>query len=127
MSNKAIAVCGSAVIIGLIVGYLFIPARRAEWNTIQYNVQKADDSSRYSVRKQVEDTCRAMITSYEADCITYEQYKGSENEEKQSWAEQAKIRANKTAAAYNNYILKNSFIWQDNIPDDIREALEYIE
>lgn len=37
------------------------------------------------------------------------------------------MRANKTAVSYNNYILKNSFIWSDNVPEDIREELDIIE
>lgn len=68
-----------------------------------------------------------MIASYESDKLMYEQYKDSDNQEKQSWAEQAKIRANKTASTYNNYILKNSFLWGDNIPKDILEELQYLE
>lgn len=64
-----------------------------------------------------------MQASYESDRLTYEQYKDSDNEEKQSWAEQAKMRANKTAATYNSYILENSFVWKDAVPDDIRIEL----
>lgn len=74
-----------------------------------------------------EDTCRAMMSSYETDKLTYEQYINSDNDEKKSWAEQAKMRANKTASTYNNYIPKNSFVWEDNIPSDINYRLEYIE
>lgn len=40
---------------------------------------------------------------------------------------QAKIRANSTAISYNEYILKNSFLWADNIPEDIKSKLEIIE
>lgn len=68
-----------------------------------------------------------MVTSYEADKFTYEQYKDSDNEEEQSWAEQAKMRANRTAASYNNYILENSYVWEDNIPSDIKTKLDYID
>ena len=68
-----------------------------------------------------------MISSYNADALTYEQYKDSENEEKMGWAEQAKMRANKTASTYNNYVLKNSYVWEGNIPADIKGQLEYIE
>jgi hypothetical protein len=67
-----------------------------------------------------------MIAQYEADKLKYEQYKDSDNEEKQSWAENAKMRANDTAAAYNNYILKNSYVWEDNVPADIKTKLDYI-
>ena len=97
------------------------PKGRAAWNTWWYDVQKADDVTNYETLKKVEDTCRAMIASYESDKLTYEQYKNSDNEEKQGWAEQAKMRANKTAVEYNTYV------WKDNSPTDIYTKLEIIE
>ena len=103
------------------------PSGRAMFNKWNYEVQKADDATNYKTLKKVEDTCRAMISSYESDKLTYEQYKDSDNEEKQSWAEQAKMRANKTAATYNNYITENSFVWRSNIPSDIYMKIEYLE
>lgn len=99
------------------------PAGRGMINTYFFGVQKVDDRTNYETIKKVEDTCRSMIASYETDKLTYEQYKNSESEEKQSWAEQAKMRANKTANSYNEYILKNSFVWKENIPQDIRSEL----
>lgn len=103
------------------------PAIRAIRNRYNYAVQKADDATNYKTLKEVEDSCRAMIASYEADKLVYEQYKNSELEDAWKWAEQAKMRANKTAAHYNEYIRKNSFVWADNVPDDIDERLEYVE
>lgn len=47
--------------------------------------------------------------------------------QQRSWADQAKMRANRTAANYNNYILKNSYVWSGNIPDDIMSELKPIE
>ena len=99
------------------------PVDRYIWNKIEYATQKVDDSTSYKTQKQVEDTCRATIVSYEADKLTWEQYKDSESAEQRSWADAAKLRANKTAVAYNEYILKNSYIFNGNIPDDIREEL----
>lgn len=96
------------------------------WNSWFGLVQKADDATNYQTRKQVEDTCRAMIASYESDKLVFEQYKDSDNEEKRSWAEQAKMRANKTASSYNNYVLENSFVWEGNVPKDIDDKLPYI-
>lgn len=96
-------------------------------NKVDYIDQKIDDATRYETKKKVEDTCHVMISSYESDKMTYEQYKDSDNEEKQSWAEQAKMRANKTASSYNNYILENSFVWSGNVPEDIKQTLDYIE
>ena len=96
-------------------------------NKVEYARQKVDDTTNYQTIKKVEDTCRAMISSYESDKLTYEQYKDSDKEEKQSWADQAKMRANRTAQTYNNYILKNSFVWKNNVPADILLKLLIIE
>lgn len=96
-------------------------------NKYDFLAQKVDDATNYESIKKVEDTCRAMIASYTADKLRYETYAASDSAEKQNWAEQAKIRANTTAAKYNEYFLKNSFIWKDNIPEDIAKELPYIE
>lgn len=96
-------------------------------NKVDYIDQKIDDRTNYATMKKVEDTCRAMIASYNTDKQTYLQYKDSDNEEKQGWGEQAKMRANKTANTYNEYILKNSFVWEGNIPSDISRTLYIVE
>lgn len=112
--------------IGVPVFFNATPMGKAMWNNWFFAVQKADDATRYSTRKEVEDKCRSMIASYTSDQKTYELYKDSESEEKQSWAEQAQMRANKTAASYNEYVLKNSFVWDGNIPADILSTLPYL-
>lgn len=129
MREKVIYVVAAVLIIFIIGITVFFntPTGRGIINTYFYNMQKVDDSTNYYTMKEVEDTCRAMIASYNTDRLTYEQYRDSDSEEKQSWAEQAKMRANKTASSYNNYILKNSYVWSGNIPEDIKEELEYIE
>ena len=124
--SKAAGLFAIVLIIGLIIFYI-TPSGRGAINNYFFKVQKIDDVTNYNTIKKVEDTCRAMISSYETDKLTYLQYKDSTNEEKQSWAEQAKMRANKAANSYNNYILKNSFIWEDNIPEDIDIELKLIE
>lgn len=116
----------SIFLIGVIIFFGFTPGGRSIWNTYTYSLQKADENQ-YETRKMVEDTARAMIASYKSDVTTYNQYKDSDNEEKQSWAEQAKMRANRTANSYNEYILKNSYVWEDNIPSDIDYSLPIIE
>ena len=103
------------------------PVDRYIQNKIDYATQKVDDATSYKTRKQVEDTCRATIVSYEADKLTWEQYKDSESAEQRSWADAAKLRANKAAVTYNEYILKNSYVFNGNIPDDIREELTILE
>ena len=96
-------------------------------NKVDYIDQKIDDATRYETRKTVEDSCRAMVASYEADKLTWEQYKDSDNDEESSWANQAKMRANRTASNYNNYVLKNSYVWDGNVPADIRAELPMVE
>ena len=86
-------------------------------------IEKVD----YNKLKLVEDTCRSMVASYESDKLVYEQYKDSNKAEEKSWAEQAKMRANKTASSYNNYVLENSYIWSHNVPADIQNRLAYIK
>lgn len=115
------------VVVVLPIFFGATPVGRAMWNNWFHDVQVADDATNYETIKKVEDTCRAMIASYNSDRLTYEQYKDSDNEEKQSWAEQAKMRANKTASTYNNYILENEYIWKGNVPSDIRYRLEYLD
>ncbi len=117
-------------ILAVIAGALFFsvtPSGRETWNTWFHAVQKADDRTSYETRKSVEDSCRAMIASYQSDNLTYEQYSNDASETKQEWAAQAKMRANRTALTYNEYILKNSYVWADNIPDDIKTELAIIE
>lgn len=105
----------------------FIPSGRAFFNNWEHEVQKVDDATRYETRKQVEDTCRATIVSYEADRLMWEQYKDSESAEQRSWAEAAKLRANKAAITYNEYFLKNSYVFEGNVPADIRTELPILE
>ena len=123
--KRTLAIIG--ICLALFAVFLLTPLGRIIGNHWIFQVQKADDATNYKTLKEVEDTCRAMIASYEADKLIFEQYNSSDNEEKQSWAEQAKMRANRTATQYNEYIRKNSFVWAGNVPDDIDERLEYVE
>ena len=127
MSEKGIRLLAAimALIAALAIWYM-TPTGRAVMNLYGYEVQKTDDATSYKTRKEVEDTCRALIASYTSDTLTYEQYKDCDSKEKQSWAEQARMRANKTAASYNEFIMKNSFVWKGNIPKDIKSELPYI-
>lgn len=118
---------GKFVVLAVVLTMLGCLAAVAVNNGYDFLARKIDDRTNYDTLKEVEDTCRAMIVSYTADKMRYETYAASDSEEKQGWAEQAKIRANTTAAKYNEYFLKNSFVWKDNIPDDIAAELPYIE
>lgn len=114
------------LIVGIALFFSCTPSGKYLWNSWFHDVQKADDISNYDTRKQVEDTCRAMISSYTADKLIYEQYKDSTIEEQRSWADQAKMRANQTAATYNNYVLANGYVWRGNVPSDISGQLTYL-
>lgn len=116
------------VFIGLLFSGFFIDLASTYFgNRGEFAIQKVDDATNYETIQEVENTARGMISSYEADKNTYMQYKESEDEEEQSWGEQAKMRANRTASSYNNYILKNSFVWEGNVPEDIKTELPLIQ
>lgn len=120
------AVIGTIVI--LFLGYItFFPGGRAMLNSYDNIMKKVDDRTTYEIRKKVEDTARASIASYKTDKATYEMYKDSDDKEKQSWAEQAKMRANKTANIFNEYMRKNSYVFDGNIPSDIDYQLELLK
>lgn len=128
MDNKYSWIGAAAVILlALLIGYYVSPSVRAWVNTRNAEIQKINDATRYETRKKVEDTCRAMMASYEADKLTWEQHKGSDSEEKRGWADQAQMRANRTAATYNEYVLKNSYVWEGNVPKDIRDRLDTLK
>ena len=126
-ASKVIVAVVSTILILAMLFFAFVPSGRAIWNSYQHTMHKVDDATLYQTRKKVEDSCRAMISSYTSDILTYDQYKDSTDTEKQGWAEQAKMRANKTAASYNEYVLKNSYVWEGNAPNDIRKQLGYIK
>ena len=115
------------LLLGIVIYFTCVPSGVESWNNWHHNVQDADDRTNYETLKQVEDTCRAMIASYNSDKLTYQQYKDSDKTNEQEWAAQAKMRANTTASTYNNYIIKNKHVWKDAVPDDIYTTLEYIE
>ena len=114
----------------LLLGLLYFtvtPSGKRIWNDWFHEVQEADDDTNYKTKKEVENTCRAMIASYNSDKLKYEQYRTSEKENEKEWAEQAKMRANNTASTYNNYITQNNYVWKNNIPSDIFTTLEYLK
>lgn len=123
---KGLVIVG-AILLAVAVFWFATPAGVSIHNNWMHSVKKADDATNYNTLKEVEDTCRGMISSYKSDKVIYDQYKDSEDKEEQSWAANAKIRANQTAIKYNEYYLKNSYIWEDNIPSDINTTLEVLE
>ena len=111
------------VVVGLFIYYFATPGGRRDLNVRQEQFIVADNETKYTTKKMVEDTARSMIVSYQGDKLYWEQYKDSTNAKEQEWAGQAKFRANKTAILFNEYVLKNSRVWDNNIPKDISEKL----
>lgn len=115
-----------ATVLAVVGTFAVFPVWRQFINEYNYGIHKIDDATRYDTRKTVEDSCRAMQASYESDKQVWLQYRDHENEEKRGWADAALIRANKTAATYNQYVLKNSYVWEGNVPADIQSELPYL-
>lgn len=124
--NKIWTVVLSVLATILVVAILFFTATstgREMWNNYTHGLKKADEVS-YETRKTVEDTARSYISSYNADVAIYNMYAESEDTEKREYAESARMRAIRTATAYNEYIMKNSYVWKDNVPSDIYKKLD---
>lgn len=125
VKKKLAAVLAPLIVLSsLLTGCAEVVGGFNEWS---HEIRKTDDATRYSTRKKVEDTCRATIVSYQSDRLTWEQYKDSDSKEQRGWADAAKIRANKAAVTYNEYFLKNSYVFEGNVPGDILETLPLIE
>ena len=99
------------------------PSGRKFLNKWEYGLKKADEQS-YESQKQVEDTLRAYLASYEVDKTTYLAYKDSTDKYESALAKSAKARLIETATYYNEYFSKNSFIWKGNKPSDLPDKLE---
>lgn len=125
--KKALVVISTILFIVAVVFFCFTPSGTIISNNWFHAIQKADDNTNYYTLKKVEDTCRSMMASYDSDRLMFEQYANSVNPKEQEWAQQAKIRANKTASSYNNFILKNSYVWKGNVPKDICAELDYLK
>ena len=113
--------------IGIVILYILIliPLILGLFVKYDFKLRKIEEES-YKNKQTVEETARNMIAQYESDRLTYEQYKDNVKDKYQDLAESAKTRANNTAIKYNEYMLKNEYIWKDNIPKDIYYKLEII-
>ena len=114
------------ILVLVVVSFLTKPWSVFVHNKYEGLIKEVDSATNWETLHEVEDSCRAMMSNYQADALTYQQYCNSEIVEHRSWAEQARMRANRTAAQYNEYILKNNYVWKYGIPDDIEHELPYI-
>lgn len=115
------------IAIGIVLAFLATPAGVVLVNSYNSNMQRADDLTNYKTKKEVEDSCRALMVSYQNDRLIWEQYKDSKKPEEITWANSAKMRANKAAVTYNEYFLKNRYVFKNNIPEDLGEELEILK
>lgn len=125
-AGKIVIAVVAVLIVGLIIFSVWANCTESGIRTLEEyksSLHKAYDDTSYETRKKVEDTCRAYMSQYKTDVDRYNLYKDNEDPEKQTWAEESYMRACETANTYNEYILKNSYVWKNNIPTDIAESL----
>lgn len=118
------------LLVGVLVallGIVFVPSIRADFNLYRNEMKRTDDRTTYEARKRVEDEARSLVASYNNDKLRYEQYKASTDKTHLEWAEQAKMRANQAATTFNEFVLKNSYVFEGNIPADINFQLPILE
>lgn len=126
-SRKILLIASANIFILNIIFFSLTPGGRSIMNKWERSLIEADLDTNYQDTKMIEDTLRSYAASYEADKITYETYKDLDDQVSKDAAIAAKIRANRTAASYNEFYLKNSHIWKDRVPDDIKSNLEYLK
>ena len=108
---------GVSAVLGLVILALliiFMPNIIRSCNSWNERNIEADYDTNWEKQKEIEDTLRSYMASYNADKITFDTASNPETREA------AMIRANRTAAVYNEYYLKNSHIWKDRVPSDIK-------
>ena len=129
MNKSSVFLWGAITALCLFLAFwgLFTVSGRSCFNKYDAELMDTDYNTNYKSTREIEETLRSYVASYEADKVIYETNKDSENKENIALANAAKNRANRTAATYNQFYLKNSYIWEDNIPKDIRSELEYLE
>ena len=75
-------------------------------------------------KETVEENLLSLIDLYRENFIIFSENKSINND----IAEKARIRAKLTAKYYNEYIKKNSYLWEDNeLPEEIVNSLTIIE
>ena len=128
-SKIKIIICILSISILLSILFWIVATPDGIKTTNEYIAQLKDTeyNTDYNTAREIEETLRSYIASYEADKIIYETNKDNTDKESIVLANAAKSRVNRTAATYNKFYLKNSYIWKSNIPNDISSELEYIK
>lgn len=126
-TNKVLIIASGVLVIALIMLITIgvVMDKSGVFDALLGQTQKVTMiQDRIEKQKSIEDTCRAMIASYNIDKQMYQAYSTSHDPDRLSWGEQARLRANATAAQYNEYLLKNIYIFEGDTPDDIEQVLE---
>ena len=107
----------------------YVPSGIEWWTEYQATRDKAGEDT-YENKKQVEDEARALIVSYESNLMQYteaiDQCAANSESAYCSMAITYKTRTNNAAIRFNEYMLLNTFVWEENIPDDIDTELPLI-
>lgn len=116
--------------VGGSLAYSLSPSFRTWVNEFQFRRDVVDAETDYTNRKGVEDQARAMLANYNYAMQEYNSYKeflGTDDKARAQRALDAKSNANKTVAAYNEYLTKNNYVFKGNLPSDIPSFLPYVE
>lgn len=117
------------ILIGLFAAlalYFARPAIVAFTNKEDAKVIEAHNKTSAKVKKQVEDTARAHMATYTSDKLAYENIKNSKDPDDKYIARSYLTRMNTSASIFNEYMRKNSHVWEGNIPSDIDIELPYV-
>lgn len=114
------------IVFALTALYFARPSIVAFTNKQDAKVIEAHNKTSAKVKKQVEDTARAHMATYTSDKLAWENSKNSKDPDKQYIAESYLTRMNTSAAIFNEYMRKNSHVWEGNIPSDIDIELPYV-
>ena len=83
--------------------------------------------ARAQLKRELEETQRKRIESWEYEVEIYLQYKDSEKPGDQEFADEAKTKANEVAAAYNEDMMKFGNLWGETFSEGIYAVIEPIE
>lgn len=122
--KKTLGIIALTLLVAFALAITFIPSARQAFNEYAFGMKRIDQETDYTNRKMVEDSARSMIANYEfakAETASYASFCATATYDKARCQRSldAKASANKTASNYNNYILKNRYLWKNNLPSDI--------
>jgi hypothetical protein len=125
---------GAWVIVGIVIlvvlSFTIIPGGRAKIRDWRTSLLEVDEQS-YEMQVKVEDEARLRVTAYMANKTEYlslvTQLAANPTDNILTQRVSAKrTMVNNLAIQYNEFILKNSHVWKENVPADITSNLAMI-